>query len=86
MRISITHDDIKHGIRSSLRYCPVARAMKTAGFTVSSVDNKTIHVVMTRAHNTYFKTPTTVTQSTNNFDLKRHVLPFHFQLQTENTR
>ena len=86
MQINVTHYHIKHGTRNSLRYCPVARAMKTAGFTVRSVDNKTIHVVMARGQNTYFKTPTTVAQFINNFDLKRHVLPFHFQLTKENTR
>ena len=86
MQINVSPYHIKRGIRNSVRNCPVARAMRTAGFTVISVNYTTIEVFIARGQNTCFKTPNTVAQFINDFDLKRHVLPFHFQLPTENTR
>lgn len=83
MKIRVTKEHIKKGIRTSPSQCPVARALKAKGLVNVGVTEDDINWNKRGGPYQWAATPPTVTEFIRAFDKKQPVKPFSFQLEVK---
>lgn len=75
MKIKVTQDHIDHGLRGSCMQCPVALALRDAGFLAPFAGVENIHV-----QRKFVTTPDTVQEFMKLFDNGLPCEPFTFEI------
>jgi len=76
LKVNVTRDDIKRGVRENIHLCPIARALRRLGFSKISVDQNGIEI-----RNKVFDIPPKASRFINDFDFEELVKPFSFVMR-----
>jgi hypothetical protein len=80
MKVRVTRQDIRKGVKESQDSCPVARAIKRITHKKVYVDPDSIIVYYRRDQSTFYDTTSEVTDFIELFDDGGKVSPFTFEL------